>query len=54
MAGAFTRQNAHYVGSRLGREPTQGELYIAHFLGPGGATKLITLASKAPNASSTR
>lgn len=50
MAGAFTKQNAEYVGSRLGREPTQGELYIAHFLGPGGATKLITLASKAPNA----
>lgn len=50
MAGAFTQQNADYVGSRLGREPTQGELYIAHFLGASGATKLITLASKDPNA----
>jgi hypothetical protein len=50
MAGAYTRKNAEYVGSRLGRQPTQGELYIAHFLGPGGATKLITLASKDPNA----
>lgn len=50
MAGAFTQQNADYVGSRLGREPSQGELYIAHFLGANGATKLITLASKDPNA----
>lgn len=50
MAGAFTQENAKYVSSRLGRDPTQGELYIAHFLGAGGATKLITLASKDPNA----
>ncbi len=54
MAGAFTQQNAEYVGSRLGREPTQGELYIAHFLGPGGATKLISLASENPSARADR
>ena len=48
MAGAFTQQNSDYVSSRLGREPTKGELYIAHFLGPGGATKLITLAESRP------
>jgi hypothetical protein len=50
MAGAFTQQNAEYVSERLGRDPSQGELYIAHFLGAGGATKLITLASQDPNA----
>ncbi len=50
MAGAFTQQNSDYVSSKLGREPTQGELYIAHFLGPGGATKLITLAESRPTA----
>lgn len=50
MAGAFTQQNAEYVGSRLGREPNQGELYIAHFLGPAGATKLISMAERRPSA----
>lgn len=50
MAGAFTQENARYVGDKLGRAPTQGELYIAHFLGAGGATRLITLASKDPHA----
>lgn len=50
MAGAFTRQNADYVSSRLGRDPTQGELYMAHFLGPKGAARFIELAGERPNA----
>lgn len=50
MAGAFTQQNAEYVESKLGRAPTQGELYIAHFLGRGGATRLIGLADTSPAA----
>ena len=33
MAGAFTRANAGKLAGRLGRDPTEGELYIAHFLG---------------------
>jgi hypothetical protein len=45
MAGAFTNNNASILTSRLGRAPTDGELYIAHFLGAGGAAKLITAAS---------
>jgi hypothetical protein len=45
MAGAFTNKNASILTSRLGRTPTEGELYIAHFLGPGGAGKLINAAS---------
>ncbi|RMF02703.1 MAG: lytic transglycosylase domain-containing protein, partial [Alphaproteobacteria bacterium] len=49
MAGAFTRQNAEIVGSKLGRNPSQGELYIAHFLGPGGAARLIETAEASPN-----
>ncbi|MEX0751485.1 MAG: transglycosylase SLT domain-containing protein [Xanthobacteraceae bacterium] len=44
MAGAFTRSNADYLTRRLGRAPSEGELYIAHFLGAGGATKLIGAA----------
>jgi hypothetical protein len=45
IAGAFTNKNAAYLKSTLGRTPTDGELYIAHFLGAGGAGKLITEAS---------
>jgi hypothetical protein len=45
MAGALTRDNAAQLTSRLGRKPTDGELYIAHVLGAAGAAKLTTLAS---------
>jgi hypothetical protein len=50
MAGAFTRANAAYLTQKLGRAPSEGELYIAHFLGAGGAAHLITLAANRPNA----
>lgn len=50
MAGAFTKSNAAYLTQKLGREPSEGELYMAHFLGAGGAAKLINLASATPNA----
>lgn len=50
MAGAFTRDNATYLTQKLGRTPSEGELYIAHFLGSGGAGRLITLAASHPNA----
>jgi len=51
MAGAFTRANAESLEDQLGRKPTEGELYIAHFLGPGGASRLIHLAESNPNTS---
>jgi len=50
MAGAFTRGNASALSERLGRAPSEGELYIAHFLGVGGAARLIGLAGSNPNA----
>ncbi len=50
MAGAFTKANASALSERLGRSPSEGELYIAHFLGAGGAAHLITLAATNPNA----
>src|SRR3984957_7567156 len=43
MGGAFTKGNASALGERLGRAPTEGELYIAHFLGVGGAARLVGL-----------
>lgn len=50
LAGAFTQQNAALLTQRIGRTPTEGELYIAHFLGAGGGAQLINLASQNPNA----
>ncbi|HEV2099575.1 MAG TPA: transglycosylase SLT domain-containing protein [Stellaceae bacterium] len=50
MAGAFTKANATYLTQKLGRPPSEGELYIAHFLGAGGAARLIGLAASHPDA----
>jgi len=51
MAGAFTQQNSAQLSAQLGRNPSEGELYIAHFLGPVGAAKLIGAAASSPQAS---
>jgi len=51
LAGALTRNNATSVGASIGRQPTNGELYIAHFLGADGAGKLINGAASRPQAS---
>src|ERR1700680_1539887 len=50
MAGAFTQANAALLSQKLGRSPSEGELYIAHFLGAGGAARMISLAADSPNA----
>ncbi len=50
MGGAFTQQNAAVLTKRIGRAPTDGELYIAHFFGPYGAAKIINLARSNPSA----
>jgi hypothetical protein len=50
MAGALTQQNAATLARRIGRPPTESELYIAHFFGAGGAGKLIQLAQNDPQA----
>lgn len=50
MAGVFTRKNAAKLAAQIGRAPTGGELYLAHFLGPAGAAKLIGTASQRPGA----
>jgi hypothetical protein len=51
MAGAFTQQNAGKLTAELGRNPSEGELYIAHFLGSSGAAHLIGTAASTPQAS---
>lgn len=51
LAAAFTRRNAKTFESALGRAPTEGELYAAHFLGAQGAIQMTSLAATSPNAS---
>jgi Transglycosylase SLT domain len=41
-AVAFAQDNTVALARVLGREPTGGELYLAHQQGPGGATKLLS------------
>ena len=50
MAGAFARNNAAQLASSLGRQPSEAELYLAHFLGADGAGKLISAAVSNPRA----
>jgi hypothetical protein len=51
MAGALTQNNTAVLTRRIGRQPTESELYIAHFLGVGGAAKLIQLTASNGQAS---
>jgi len=41
MAGELASDHAAYLRGRMGRDPTSGELYAAHVLGPQGSAKLI-------------
>lgn len=54
MAGAFTNRNAAELRSATGRNPTEGELYMAHFLGSGGAARLINANQSNPQATAAR
>lgn len=49
MGGVFTQQNAAVLAGRLGRRPSERELYIGHFFGPYAGSKAITLAADNPN-----
>jgi hypothetical protein len=53
MAGAFTRSNAQRLQQKIGREPSESELYMAHFLGAAGAARLINAAASNPSSSAT-
>ena len=54
MAAAYTEHNERYVRGRIGRTPSDGELYLAHFLGPGSAAKMINLAERQPDSPASR
>ena len=51
MAAVLTQSNSFKLTGKIGRRPTDAELYIAHFMGVGGAGKLIQNAEDNPNAS---
>lgn len=46
MAGEFTKESQQILSKSLGRAPTGGELYAAHFLGSAGAVDLIQAAQR--------
>ena len=54
MAGVLTQSNSFKLTGKIGRRPTDSELYMAHFMGVGGAAKLINNAEDNPNASAAR
>ncbi len=41
MAGEYAGESRERLRDHLGREPSDGDLYAAHFLGAGGAVSLI-------------
>jgi len=54
MAGVLTQSNSFKLTGKIGRRPTDGELYMAHFMGVGAAAKLISNAEDNPQASAAR
>lgn len=44
----FTMDNARVLRSTLGREPNEGEYYLAHFAGPQGARSVLTAHRDVP------
>lgn len=54
MAGVLTQSNSFKLTGKIGRRPTDAELYMAHFMGVGGAGKLISSAEDSPNANAAR
>jgi hypothetical protein len=54
MAAVLTQSNSFRLTGKIGRRPTDGELYMAHFMGVGGAARLISNAEDNPNSSAAR
>src|SRR3569832_1712986 len=54
MAAALTQSNSFRLTGMIGRRPSDSDLYMAHFMGVGGAAKLIGNAEDNPQASAAR
>jgi hypothetical protein len=51
MAAAFANDNRAHLENRLGRPMQSVDLYMAHFLGAGGATRFLRAHDASPDAS---
>ncbi|MEM6474902.1 MAG: transglycosylase SLT domain-containing protein [Pseudomonadota bacterium] len=51
MAAGLAEDNRAHLTPILGRQPDHGELYLAHFLGAGGAGRFLSLLAQDPNQS---
>jgi len=51
MAAEHAADNKAFLESKLGREAEPVDLYLAHFLGVGGASKFLSVHDRAPDAS---
>jgi hypothetical protein len=49
MAARFTEDNKAFLQSRTGREPEAVDLYLAHFLGAGGASNFLSAWNENPD-----
>ena len=49
LAAAFTKRNGEYLNNKFGRQPSPGELYIAHFLGARGAERMFSAGLENPD-----
>lgn len=50
MAGEYASENKSYLEDRVGDDVGATELYMAHFMGPGGAANFLSAMEKNPNA----
>ena len=49
MAAEYTRGNQDHLRATLGRAPAATDLYMAHFLGPQGASRFLAAQAANPN-----
>ncbi len=54
MAAEYASDNKDYLESKIGREVGSTELYMAHFMGPGGAAKFLNKMNANPDAAGAR
>ncbi len=51
MAGEYASDNRDYLKAKLGRDTNSTDLYMAHFLGPAGASRFLKAMDANPDAS---
>jgi hypothetical protein len=51
MAGEYASDNKGILEAKLGRETNSTDLYMAHFLGPAGATRFLKAKDASPDQS---